>query len=297
MSKPINKTGNLASATVIRRASGQVSLIFKNINEEQLSKLVSKYGAALERKYGIRFSARDSDFAVMVPFADYILVRPLSANGRTATSVREISVGDAGAVKEAVKELVTIYNKESQTDNKTVTPVMRSQDDYINEALRQLSFVANLSDEMVESFKRQINDKTLLLFGTRATDIAISRANTVIQADLTEGTAMFVKSRYINYGSLQDRVIKAVASVCNLLPAQSLAVKQLIEGFKVKQQFEDGVYYVHSSGKYRYLGCRQPNGKVLIFNITKGMTPSSLNSDPHDALTKGIVKKEAVPSF
>jgi len=221
-----NKTDNLASATVIRRASGQVSFIFKNIDEERLRKLVLKCGTEFERQYGIRFSARESDLAVMVPFADYILVRPLSANGKTATSIRAISIREAASVKEAVKELVAIYNKENQV-----------------------------------------------------TDSAVSSRT--------------VKTK----PTYQIAALDSVRRAFLLSDVQFQKVEELIDGFKTKLEFEDGVYYVHSSGKYRYLGVKQPNGRVNLLNITKGGTFSSLNNDPHEALSKGIVKKEVIPNF
>lgn len=191
-----------------------------------MGKLVSKYGATLEFKYGIRFSARESCLAVMTPFAGYILVRPLSANGKTSTSVRAISVGETGAVKEAVKELITIYNEENQVTDSAV---------------------------------RSLTAKT--------------------------------KPTY------QIAALDSVRRAFLLSDVQFQKVEELIDGFKTKLEFEDGVYYVHASGKYRYLGVLQPNGRVNLLNISRGGTYSSLNNDPHDTLTKGIVKKETIPSF
>lgn len=97
---------------------------------------------------------------------------------------------------------------------------------------------------------------------------------------------------YPRFNLNQEAAIRALNEAFCLKPIHESHIRELLNGWDLKQKFEDGVYYVHASGKYRYLGCKQQNGDIFIFNVTKGMTKSSLNNDPHHALSAGIVKKE-----
>jgi hypothetical protein len=119
------------------------------------------------------------------------------------------------------------------------------------------------------------------------------QSNYVVRVNLGEGIAAITKSRTVarlELSSTQGRVLNTVNKFFTLSHEQSRQVKNLVESFQ-KLEFEDGARYEHVSGKYKYLGVLQPNGAVKILNMTRGGTVSSLNDDPHNALSKGIIKK------
>jgi hypothetical protein len=97
---------------------------------------------------------------------------------------------------------------------------------------------------------------------------------------------------YPIFSTAQEHALGGIISAFKLKSVHENQIRELLNGWDLKQKFEDGVYYVHASGKYRYLGVLQPNKTILLLNLSKGGTVSSLNKDPHHALTAGIVKKE-----